>query len=114
MKLENTSLEGGVECIALEGRLDIDGTQAIEMRFSFMTTTSKSKFVIDLSRVSFIASIGIRLLMSSARGQKARGGLFVLAAPEAAVKKVLVTAGIDQLIPLYDDVESARVALADQ
>jgi anti-sigma B factor antagonist len=110
MKFTTSTLDGEVQCIALDGRLDIDGTRAIDERFSFITTGRKDRIVVDLSGVSFLASIGIRLLMTAARGQKGRGGRFVLAAPQSVVRDVLETAGIDQLIPLHADVESARAA----
>lgn len=111
MKVESTSLAEHLIKVSLEGRLDIDGARAVEDRFAFLTTTSAANIVVDLSAVSFLASIGIRMLMTSARGQHGRGGKLVLAGAQPLVKKVLVTAGIDQLIPLFDDVDSARTSL---
>jgi anti-anti-sigma factor len=112
VKMETEQLPGDVQRIRLEGRLDIEGTQAIDMRFAALTTTREARIVVDLGAVSFLASIGIRLLITAARGQKGRGGSYVLAAAQPAVSKVLRSAGIDQLIPLYEDVESARAAIA--
>lgn len=112
MRFETAALEGEVQRVALEGRMDIDGTQAIDARFSFMATGRKGNIVVDLAGVSFLASIGIRLLMTAARGQKGRGGHLVLAAAQPPVLKVIQTAGIDQLIPVYPDVETARAAIA--
>lgn len=112
MKMETEMLPGEVQRISLDGRLDIEGSQAIDLRFSTLATTKKAQIVVDLAGVSFLASIGIRLLITAARGQKGRGGLLVLASAQPAVTKVLQSAGIDQLIPVYPDVESARVAIA--
>ncbi len=112
MRFESTALDGDVTQITLTGRLDIAGTQAIEQPFSFATTVRVAKIVVDLSGVTFLASIGIRLLMTSARGQANRGGRLVLAAPQPLVRQVLETAGIDQLIPVVADVETARASLA--
>ncbi len=112
MKMELSNLTDELALITLDGRLDIDGARAIDDRFGFAVTTRKMNVIVDLAAVSFLASIGIRLLMSGARGQQARGGKLVLAAPQAGVLKVLEIAGIDQLISVYDDVESARAALS--
>jgi len=109
--METDVLPGEVQRISLEGRLDIDGSQAIDVRFSAQATTRKANIVVDLAAVTFLASIGIRLLITAARGQKQRGGKLVLAAAQPAVRKVLASAGIDLLIPVYDDVESARAAI---
>ena len=112
MKIDSTPLADGLIQVSLEGRLDIEGARAVDDRFAFMTTTRRANVIVDLSAVSFLASIGIRMLMSAARGQKGRGGELVLAAAQPAVQKVLVTAGIDQLIAMYDDLDSARAAFA--
>lgn len=93
--------------VGLEGRLDIEGAQSIADQFTFATATKAQRVVVDLSNVDFIASIGIRTLFSAARAQSQRGGRVVLAAPTDMVRKVLVTAGVDQVIPLFDSVESA-------
>jgi len=111
MKLDSREIADHLLQIDLEGRLDIDGARAVENKFSFLTTTSQTRIIVVLAGVSFLASIGIRMLMTAARGKHGRGGKLVLAGPIPAVRKVLETAGIDQLIPLYDDVASARAAL---
>ncbi len=112
MKVESTDISNGLIKVTLEGRLDIDGSRAIDDRFSFMTTTRRVNVIVDLSAVSFLASIGIRTLMTAARGQQGRGGKVVLAAAQPVVQKVLLTAGIDQLIPLHDSVAAAQAAFA--
>lgn len=112
MKIETEMLPGDVQRVILEGRLDIEGSQAVDLRFSAMTTTARRQIVVDLSGVSFLASIGIRLLITAARGQHSRGGRVVLASAQPAVRKVLASSGIDQLIPVFDDLESARDACA--
>jgi anti-anti-sigma factor len=107
MQMQASTTDGIVE-VKLSGRLDLDGSQAISDKFSFATTTRKANVVVDLSEVAFIASIGIRLLLTSARAQAARGGKLVLAAAQPTVRKVLEAAGIDQLVGLTADVTSAR------
>ena len=112
MKLDSAPIAEGLLKVSLDGRLDIDGVRAIDNRFAFLTTTQRVNVIVDLSAVSFLASIGIRMLMTSARGQKGRGGHFVVAAAQPAVEKVLVMAGIDQLIPMHSDIESAVTSIS--
>jgi anti-anti-sigma factor len=110
MHFESSTLPGNITVITLHGRLDIEGAQAIDQPFSFATTVQAARLIVDLSGVTFLASIGIRLLMTTARAQGLRGGKVVLAAPPPLVRKVLETAGIDQLVPLFADVETARAS----
>jgi anti-anti-sigma factor len=111
MKIESDMLAGDVRRIGLEGRLDIDGVHAAEARFTELATADPGRVVVDLAGVSLLASIGLRLLLAAARGQKARGGRLALAAARPAVRKVLLSAGIDRLMPVFDDLESARASL---
>ena len=111
MKMTIQPLAGDLTVISLEGRLDIEGAQSIDDQFTFATTTKQKRIVVDLGQVGFMASIGIRTLLSSARGQAARGGRMVLASPTDMVRKVLVTAGVDQLMPIFETVELAQGAL---
>src|SRR5262245_15676787 len=111
MQLESLTLLDGIVQLRLVGRLDLEGTQAINNKFSFATTVRKGKYIIDLSEVSFLASIGIRMLVTSATAQLNRGGKFVLAAPQPETRQVLEASGIDKLIELTADVETAIASL---
>ena len=107
MELTSENLPNGVEKIALTGRMDTAGAQEIDLRFTSLTATRPALIVVDLSQVSFLASMGIRTLLSAARGLGRRGGRMVLASPQPLVQEVLKVAGIDSLIPVYADIPSA-------
>ena len=113
MQIESFTLLDDIVQLRLSGRLDLQGSQAIGESFATAATTSKGKIIVDLSAVTFLASVGIRLLLTSARAQANRGGKLVLAAPQPSVRKVLEAAGVDQLIGLAADVESARASLKE-
>ena len=111
MQFESLTLLDEIVQVRLAGRLDLEGTQSISDRFTFATTGRKAKIIVDLADVTFLASVGIRLLLTSARAQANRGGRLILAAPQVPVRKVIEAAGIDQLIGVVADVESARASL---
>ena len=74
MQLESELLDEYIMKISLDGRLDIEGTQAIDMKFTALTATQKAAILVDMSKVSFLASIGMRTLLSCAKAAAARGG----------------------------------------
>jgi anti-anti-sigma factor len=113
MQVESFTLLDDIVQLRLSGRLDLEGSQAINEKFTTATTADKAKIIVDLSGVTFLASVGIRLLLTCARAQANRGGKLVLAAPTAGVLKVIEAAGIDQLIGVVADVESARASLKE-
>jgi anti-anti-sigma factor len=110
MDLTTEQLPNGIEKIALAGRLDTAGAQQIDLPFTRLTATRPALIVVDLSQVSFLASMGIRTLLASAKAL-GRGGRMVLANPQPLVQEVLKVAGIDELIPVYADLASACSAL---
>lgn len=111
MELTTEQLEDGVEKIVLAGRMDSAGTQSIDLRFTTLTSTRPAQIVVDFSQVSFLASIGIRTLVSGSRALARRGGRMVLASPQPMVEEVLKLGGIDSLIPVYGDVAAACMGL---
>jgi anti-anti-sigma factor len=100
--------------IALSGRLDIPGTDEVATKFAALATAGARRVVVDLTAVSFLASIGIRALLINAKSLQQKGGRMVLhVGGNAAVSRTLEATGIDALIPMYADAaEAEKAALA--
>ncbi len=97
--------------ITITGRLDIQGTEAIGTKFTALTATDAHRIVVDLSGVDFLASIGIRSLVTNAKAQQQRGGRLVLfVGDNAPVAKVLTTTGINTVLTMCSDHAAAREA----
>jgi len=64
MTFESLTLLDGVVQLRLKGRLDLAGIQSINDNFT-LATTREGKFIVDLSDVSFLTSVGIRMLLIS-------------------------------------------------
>jgi anti-sigma B factor antagonist len=111
MKMTIETVESMLTRISLDGRLDIEGAHAIDQKFAFATSTRSLRLAVDLSAVSFLASIGLRTLLTAARAQAARGGKMVLVAPSEMVRKTLELANVESIVPIVDDWESARATL---
>jgi anti-anti-sigma factor len=111
VQIESELLDHDVLKITLDGRLDIEGTQFVEMKFTALTTTGAALCLIDMSKVTFIASIGLRTLISCAKAAAARGGKMTLFGPQPMVRGVLATSGVAALIETTDDLSAALAAL---
>ena len=112
MELVVNEIDSGILGINLSGRMDINGTQQIDLKFTALASTRKAQILVDLSSVTFIASIGIRTLISNAKAQKLRGGSMVLYKPSKQVEEVLKATGIDSIIPIAHDIDGARGAFS--
>ena len=110
MQISIEELDGGVTRVVLDGRLDIQGAQDIDLRMNVIAGTKKAVLV-DLQKVSFIGSMGLRTLVAPAQAVRGRGGKIVLFAPNEMVEKVLISSAIDKLIPIHHEFQSAVAAL---
>ena len=113
MDLQVQQLADGIDCVSLAGRLDSSGVEAIDARLSSLTATRAAHIVVDLSQVPFLASIGIRLLLTNARALKQHGGRMALLSPQSLVEEVLKLTGIESIIPIFHDLEAASAALRE-
>ena len=111
MTMELSDLPGGMVKVTLGGRLDSPGVDLIETRFLGALTPSGKHTAVDLSGVDFIASMGIRMLISTARALGRRGGRFVLFAPQPGVREIFSHVSLSEIIPIYDTEDEAVVAM---
>jgi anti-sigma B factor antagonist len=102
---------GPIATVKLTGKLDISGAGAVEMPLATLSG-AKSGLVIDLSGVTFIASIGIRHLVAANRALARRGGRVILLNPTDTVTDVLTTAGVADILQIARSEAEARAAAA--
>jgi anti-anti-sigma factor len=108
MRLEQAELAGGILLVKLKGALDIAGTGEIEA--ALMGIAEKyAKVIVNFTEVTFLASIGIRLLVKAARAVAKKDGRLVVFNPSEDARKVLRSTGIDSIIAVVAD-EKAAVA----
>jgi anti-anti-sigma factor len=110
MPISTEELEGGITKVILDGRLDIEGAAAIDLRMNVIAGTKKF-VIVDMEKVSFLGSMGLRALVAPARAMKGRGGKMVIFGPNEAVEKVLKTSGVDTVIPIHHQLQNAIAAL---
>lgn len=107
MDVTVSDLNETIAKVVLAGKLDIQGAERVGLPLSTLSG-SKTGIVVDMSAVSFIASIGIRHFVVAARQLARRGGRLVLLAPTDLVADVLSTADV---LGLMDVAQSEDVAL---
>jgi anti-sigma B factor antagonist len=111
MKIEYSELENGIRLIKLTGRLDMEGTNSIDKQFVQHCAGENVYVLVDLSRVNYLSSIGIPMLITSAKAVANRGGRMAFLTPQANVKSVLDITGVSNAIRIYKDLETARERL---
>jgi anti-sigma B factor antagonist len=99
--------------IVISGRLDIPGTDSVASQLTQLSAAPKKAVVVDLTRLNFLASIGIRALITSAKEVQKRGGKMALVVSKGStVMMSLEATGVDELIPVFASFAEAEKAIA--
>lgn len=95
---------------APEGAIDLH--VAPEMRASLRAIIDEKpkRLVVDLSRVPYVDSSGLAVLIGAMQGLEEEGGVFMLAAAQEGVRMILDSARLDQYFALFPSVEAALAA----
>jgi anti-anti-sigma factor len=110
MQLETQEVSADLVKVVLAGRLDIAGSAAIDVKLNALTSNHKG-MIIDMSGVDFLASLGIRTLLTCAKVLQRRGGGLALLTPQPAVQEVLEVSGVLDLMPAFASDAEARTWL---
>jgi anti-anti-sigma factor len=110
MQISTEQLDGGITRVELDGRMDIAGAAAIDMKMNLLAGSSK-KLLIDMQKVTFLGSMGLSSIVFPSRAVLGRGGKVVLFGPNENVEAVLNTSGIVALLPVHHDLNAALAAL---
>ncbi len=114
MFIRHTDVGDNLRKIVISGRLDISGTESVAGELESLAAAPKKGVVVDVSGLKFLASLGIRALLKSAKAVQARGGRMVLVVGDnAQVVMSLEATGVSDVIPMFksnDEAERAAVA----
>jgi anti-anti-sigma factor len=97
--------------LALAGRLDLIGVQQIEMTFTVHTASRHKPTVVEVTELTYLSSLGVRLLLGSAKALAGHGTKMVLLNPQPQVLQVLQLGGLDTVIEIHPDLPAALAAL---
>ena len=98
--------------VRLVGQLDLDGVRSVELKFTASTASRRTHAIVDLSEVTFIASLGMGMLVGVARALAAGKHRLVLVAPQSHVATALRTARLESIMPIAADLDAARALVA--
>ncbi len=110
--LKYDTLPNGVTVINLTGTMDALGAQAIDLRFNAISG-SQSKIIVNMENVDYLSSMGIRTIIMGAKVVQRNNGKMVIVKPSSDVEKVLSESGVDTLIPIFQEMESAEKLLLE-
>ena len=110
MKMEIADTADGLVNVTLVGRLDTLGVERIEPQLVASLVPRGARAIVDLSRLEFVGSMGLRMFITIARDLARNNGKLVLYSPQPWVNVTFATASLHSIIPVSRDAASAAEA----
>lgn len=101
---------GDVVIVKLAGRLDSVAAQPAEESFAQVLANGAPRLAIDMSKLEYISSAGLRVLLVMAKKVQQAKGKVVLFGLAANVREVFSISGFDRIFAIQSDAASALAA----
>jgi len=93
--------------VELAGEADLNDSAALRDLIAAESGGLTAPLILDLSRLRFMDSAVLQVILVAGRSMSPKGGILALAAPAEAVRRILSLTGADQLIAVYESVDEA-------
>jgi anti-sigma B factor antagonist len=94
---------GGVRLLRLTGELDMAAVDRFERVLTAHLTPEPATFVLDMRKLTFIDSSGLRALIMADQSVRGEGGRLVVVKGPDRVNEVLEMTGVARQIELVDE-----------
>jgi anti-sigma B factor antagonist len=94
------SKSGQVTTLEVAGRLDANTSGPAQAKIEEIIDAGEKNLTVDLSRVEYISSAGLRVFMMAAKRLKAGGGKIVLHSAPPQIRELFEIAGLSEIFGL--------------
>lgn len=98
--------------ILVDGDIDTLTASQLQSCLTSQLTDTSQVFIIDMAKVRYISSMGLRVFLSHLKRVKARGGYMVISGAGQLVIDVFRMSGFLEYFEMTTDLDSARSRLA--
>lgn len=103
--------EGDIVIAVMVPRFDAYTANDIETALRDLIAQGTKKIVCDFSQTEYVASAGLRVLLSSAKTLQKTGGQILMAAMKPYVQEVFEISGFTQIFKVFNSQTEAIAAL---
>lgn len=94
--------------VSPEGRLDTESSHKFQEMLDNAFLSDQKRIILDLTRVEYISSLGLRIILSSAKRSKDAGREFSLCGATGAVAEILEISAFHRIILCYPTLDDAQ------
>jgi anti-sigma B factor antagonist/stage II sporulation protein AA (anti-sigma F factor antagonist) len=107
----NLRLLGSSVSLRPEGRIDLSNAEPFKDALLGAVAAAKTAVVLDLSRIEYVSSAGLRSLMIASKAGTARGVTLGVAAMQPIVKEIFTISRFHLVLPCFETVREALAQL---
>jgi anti-sigma B factor antagonist len=96
-----------VSIMTVEGRIDSNTAAEFEDSVESALSNADGNLIFDLSKVDFLSSSGLRVLVTANKKSKSKSGELSICCLSKQARESLTIAGLDVLFQIYPDRETA-------
>ena len=104
-----TESQEGRTRVILAGELDIASTNELERELEALEANSPGTLILDLRKVDFIDSTGLRAVIAADERARSAGRRFIVVRGSSAVERLFNVTQLDRRLEIIDDPDSIQV-----
>jgi anti-sigma B factor antagonist len=106
----NMSIPHPPNVFAPQGPIDLHVAPELRAELRAIVDKKPKRLVVDLSKVPYIDSSGLAVLIGAMQSLESEGGVFMLAGARETVRLILESARLDQYFLMFPHVDAALAA----
>lgn len=103
---------GEKRIMRIEGRIDATSAPILEQKISALMDEGHKRFLLDFSKVDYLSSAGMRVLLSATKKLKVKEGELALCSMHEEVMEIIKMAGFERILSIYRTEKEAFAALS--
>jgi len=108
----DVSTRDGWQVVAVTGELELATAPRLRQQVVSLVGADAVKLVLDLTRVDFIDSVGLGVVVGALKRVRAGGGDLRVVAPQARVRALFAVTRLDEIIDVVDRLDDAVAAVS--
>jgi anti-sigma B factor antagonist len=97
--------------LTLEGEIDLHVSPRISEKLKSMLAQKPKQLVVDLSRVTYVDSSSLAVLIEAMQNVEKYGGKFAIVGIQETVRSIFEIARLDQIFRIFPDLDAASAAV---
>jgi anti-sigma B factor antagonist len=111
-RIADYDLDRRTHVVEVEGQVDLYSAPEFRQRTLDVIEQGKTRLIVDLSRVGFMDSTGLSVLVAGLKRLRRAGGKLVLIVTDYDVERLLEITGLDRTFTIYRTRDEAVEYLA--